>query len=66
MKIEIWYGLPYNRWEILGIIGGLNLPRNPFENFRITKGDFCFQLLTLQSGEVDIKIKLPYQIEISL
>jgi len=66
MIVEIYHGLPYNKWEVFGEAGGLKLPPNPFKNFRISKGGFMFQLITNYDDSVEIKITLPYNINITI
>lgn len=66
LLIEVYHGLPYNCWQETNQKGGLRLPSNPFENFRITKGNFMIQVITERSGETNITIKLPADISFTI
>lgn len=41
-------------------------PEYLFKNFRISKGNFFFQLTTTEQGGIDIQVKLPYLITINI
>ena len=67
MNVEIFVGLPYNKWmSVDEAFKKVTKPEWLFKNFRLSKGDFFFQLTTNLHGAVEIQVKLPYLISISL
>lgn len=66
MHIQVFRGLPFNKWVSWEEFAASGSKSNPFQNFRITKGSFSIQILTEATGELSIEIKLPNSITLSV